>query len=151
MEITIRKASYEDLAAILSLVKELAAYEKAPEEVWASIQDYQEGFEAGDFEALVVEVHEKIVGTALYYISWSTWKGRMMYLEDFIVKEIYRRFGVGQKLFEAFLTEAKTTKCRLVKWQVLDWNTDAIKFYEKNGAIIEKDWWNGKIIFQNPC
>ena len=78
-------------------------------------------------------------------MTYSTWKGRMFYLEDFVVLEAYRRLGLGQMLFDAFLQEAKDQQCRLVKWQVLDWNEPALRFYRKNNAVIEKEWWNGKI------
>jgi len=84
---------------------------------------------------------------ALYYMTYSTWKGRMLYLEDFVVQEAFRKAGIGQQLFDGFLQEANNKGCKLVKWQVLDWNVPAIKFYEKNKAIIEKEWWNGKILF----
>ena len=70
-----------------------------------------------------------------------------MYLEDFIVKDIYRRVGVGQQLFDAFLEDSKNQQCKLVKWQVLDWNEPAIKFYQKNNAKFDKEWWNGIILF----
>ena len=149
MQIFIRKAKFDDLEAVLDLVKDLAEFEKSENEVTANLDDYQIGYKNKDFEALVAVVHGKIVATAIYYLTWSTWKGRMMYLEDFIVKDIYRRFGVGQKLFEAFLVEAEKMHCKLAKWQVLDWNTPAIKFYEKNDALIDKDWWNVKIMLEN--
>jgi len=84
----------------------------------------------------------------LYYMTFSTWKGKMLYLEDFVIKKGFRRLGIGQLLFDAFLETAREKGCKLTKWQVLDWNETALKFYEKNNAIIEKDWWNGKIIFQ---
>jgi GNAT superfamily N-acetyltransferase len=69
----------------------------------------------------------------------------MLYLEDFVVEEDYRSFGVGQLLFENVLEQGRKKACKLVKWQVLDWNKDAIRFYERNKATIEKGWWNGKI------
>ena len=141
----IRKATLNDIPAIHQLVGELAAYEKAPQEFIATVEDYEKDFKAGIFDAIVAEVEENIVGMTLYYMTYSTWKGRMLYLEDFIVKEQFRRHGVGQLLFDAFLNEAKLLNCKLTKWQVLDWNTPAIKFYEKNQAIIEKEWWNVKI------
>jgi GNAT superfamily N-acetyltransferase len=97
-----------------------------------------------------VAIHEdEVVGLILYHMAYSTWKGKMLYLEDFIVTEDFRRFGLGQLLFDAFLAEGARLGCRLVKWQVLDWNEPALKFYEKNTAIIEKGWWNGKIFLKN--
>ncbi len=80
-------------------------------------------------------------------MTFSTWKGKMLYLEDFVVKEAFRKKGVGQVLWNKYIDIAKEKDCALVKWQVLDWNEPAVKFYEKNGATIEKEWWNGKIIF----
>lgn len=145
MNITIRKATKADLQAIHDLVRELAIYEKAEHEFVATLADYEADFEAGVYDAHVAAVDGKVVGMALYYMTYSTWKGRMFYLEDFVVLEAYRRLGLGQMLFDAFLQEAKDQKCRLVKWQVLDWNEPALRFYRKNNAVIEKEWWNGKI------
>lgn len=145
MNTTIRKANTADLQAIHDLVRELATYEKAEPEFVASLADYQADFEAGIYDAHVAEADGKVVGMALYYMTYSTWKGRMFYLEDFVVKEEYRGLGLGQQLFDAFLQEAKDRKCRLVKWQVLDWNEPAVRFYRRNNAVIEKEWWNGKI------
>ncbi|MEP7266002.1 MAG: GNAT family N-acetyltransferase [Saprospiraceae bacterium] len=145
---TIRKANVDDLEYLLDLVKELARFENAPEAVTANLQDYRENFEQGVFEALVATNNVgKIVGTAIFYVCWSTWKGRMLYLEDFVVLEDERGKGIGKILFEAVVEEARHQKCALMKWQVLDWNIPAINFYLKNNAIIEKEWWNGKIVF----
>lgn len=147
MNVLIRYAHAGDLPAIHALVRELAIYEQAEEEFIASLEEYQRDFEQGVFQAQVAEIQGEVVGMVLYFMHYSTWKGRMLYLEDFVVQEAWRQHGVGQKLFEAFLEEARSRGCRLVKWQVLDWNTPALKFYEKYGANIEKDWWNGKIFF----
>lgn len=141
----IRQATLHDIPAIFQLVQELAEYEKAPEAVITSVKSYEEDFKNQIFEAIVAEIEGKIVGMALYYMTFSTWKGKMLYLEDFVVKEAYRRDGVGQQLFDAFVQKAKEKECNIIKWQVLDWNEPAIRFYEKNNAIIEKEWWNGKI------
>lgn len=145
MNTIIRKAEQKDLPAIHALVRELAIYEKAEHEFVASLEDYQTDFEAGIYEAHLAEVDGKVVGMALYYMTYSTWKGRMLYLEDFVVLGAYRRLGLGQQLFDAYLEEARKQKCRVVKWQVLDWNEPALRFYRKNNAVIEKEWWNGKI------
>ncbi len=160
----IRPAVEADMPAIHALVHELAVYERAPEAHTATIEDYIRDFHAGIFEAHVAEDTEgsnpdisesnpsrvvgvggTIVGMIFYYMAYSTWKGRMLYLEDFVVTEKYRQYGVGQILFETFLEIARQKECRLVKWQVLDWNEPAIKFYRKNDAIIEADWYNGKL------
>jgi len=147
MNITIRTAEKRDLPAIHDLVRELAIYERAEEEFTASIEDYERDFDDGVYRAIVAEAAGEVVGMALYYLTYSTWKGKMMYLEDFVVRETYRRHGVGQLLFDKFLELSKAEGCRLDKWQVLDWNEPAIKFYEKNKATIERDWWNGKVFF----
>lgn len=143
--IQIQPATAEDLPGIHHLVRELAIYEKAESEFVASLEEYQRDFEAGAFEAIVARNGEKVVGMALYYLTYSTWKGKMLYLEDFVVLEAHRGGGLGQAIFDAFLDRARTLGCRLVKWQVLDWNEPALKFYAKNNAIIEKEWWNGKL------
>lgn len=143
--IHIRPAVREDLPAIHNLVRQLAIFEEAEVEFTATIEQYRQDFDAAVFEALVAEVDGKIRGMALYYLTYSTWKGKMLYLEDFVVEEAYRSFGTGQLLFEQVLEQGREKGCKLLKWQVLDWNKDAIRFYEKNKAIIEKEWWNGKI------
>ncbi len=147
MTCTIRNANINDLKAIYDLVIELAIYENEPNAVTATLQDYEENFNAQVFQSIVAELDGQVIGACVYYITWSTWKGRMIYLEDFIVTEVYRKKGVGQLLFDQLLLEAKKMNATMVKWQVLDWNEPAIRFYEKNKAIIEKEWWNGKIIF----
>ena len=145
MSITIRIAEEEDLKEILKLVVELAIYEKKPKAVSATLADYVENFKKGLFECLVAESEGVIVGMMLYYMTFSTWKGKMLYLEDFVVTEQFRKKGVGQKLFISFMKVAKEKKAVLTKWQVLDWNEPAIGFYEKIGATMEKDWYNCKI------
>lgn len=148
-DITIRQAKESDLGAILELVKELALYENAPEEVTATLEDYRKNFRKGVFEALVAERDGTVAGMALYFLTWSTWRGRMLYLDDFVVKDTERQQGIGQLLFDALVQKGKDLDCFLLKWQVLDWNEPALKFYEKNDAIIEKEWWNGKIFLKD--
>ncbi len=142
-----RKATKKDLPAIYGLVRELAIFEKAEEQLTATLADYKRDFAAGVFEAVVLEEENEIRGMVLYYLTYSTWRGKMLYLEDFVVAEQHRRRGYGQQLFDAFIAAAHEKNCAMVKWQVLDWNESAVKFYEKNKATIEKQWWNGKIIF----
>ncbi|MEO1515260.1 MAG: GNAT family N-acetyltransferase [Bacteroidota bacterium] len=144
-----RKATKDDLAAIHGLVYELAVYEKEPDALTATLEDYERDFAAGIFQAIVAEQEDQIVGMALYYMTYSTWKGRMMYLEDFVVTQSHRQQGIGQLLFDAFLSVAREENARLAKWQVLDWNEPALRFYQKNGASIETNWWTGKIFLNN--
>ena len=147
MKTEIRKGQYNDLQSILSLVKELADFELSGDQVTATIHDYQKGFKDGSFETLVAINESGISGMALYYLTWSTWRGKMLYLEDLVVREKERRAGIGQRLFDTFIQRAKELECTMVKWQVLDWNEPAINFYNRNGATIEKEWWNVKLIF----
>lgn len=143
----IRKANKGDLKGIYHLVQGLALYEEEPEAVTATLEEYEKAFDDGLISAHIAVDGDRTIGMALYYMTFSTWKGHMLYLEDFYVMDEYRSQGVGQMLFDAYIAEAKARGCKLVKWEVLDWNIKAIKFYERNGAIIEKQWWDGKIIF----
>lgn len=153
--ILIRKAIIQDLPNIHALVHELAVFEKSPESHTATIQEYEQDFKEGIFEAQVAVDMDapteggKIVGMIFYYMAYSTWRGRMLYLEDFVVTESYRQYGVGQLLFDKFIEVAREKDCFLVKWQVLDWNEPAIRFYQKNNATIEKEWYNGKIFLKD--
>ncbi|MBK7872500.1 MAG: GNAT family N-acetyltransferase [Saprospiraceae bacterium] len=149
MEIIIRKAQKQDIPAIHALVRELAIYEKAEDQFVATIEEYERDFDAHIYRTTIAEAEGKVVGMTLSYMAYSTWKGKMLYLEDFVVYEAYRRYGIGQMLFDAFLEEAREEGCRLVKWQVLDWNEPALKFYQKNNAVIETEWWNGKIFLKD--
>lgn len=146
-EILIRKAVSDDLQGIHELVKELAHYERAPGEVSASLELYQKNFRDGVFDCLVAERDGALVGIALYYLGFSTWKGKMMFLEDFIITKMHRRHGIGRLLFEAFLDECRTADVQLAKWQVLDWNAPAIQFYRKYDSKLEDGWLNVKVSF----
>ena len=145
--ISIREAVYDDLPAIYGLVRELAIYEKAEESLTIDVDEYRRLFHSGLFKATVAEKEDTIIGTCIYYDTFSTWRGKMLYLEDFVVNEAYRRHGTGQLLWDHLVAYAKNNQYSLLKWQVLEWNEPAIKFYEKNESIIEKEWYNGKILF----
>jgi GNAT superfamily N-acetyltransferase len=147
MNITIRKGVKEDLPQVLDLVKELAAYEKAPLEVAVTIEEMErDGFsENPAFGFFVAETNNRILGIALYYIKYSTWKGKCIFLEDIIVTEQFRKFGIGKKLFETVVQVAKEMKARRMEWQVLEWNTPAILFYEKLDSNFDKEWINCKL------
>lgn len=146
MKTILRKATKQDLQAVLDLVNELALYEKAPQEVTVTLADYEKDFNNKVFDIILAEQEHRIVGIVFYYMAYSTWKGKMLYLEDFVVKEELRGKGIGKLLFKAFLGEAKNLGASLAKWQVLDWNEPAINFYEKYNSTIEKEWYNGKIL-----
>jgi GNAT superfamily N-acetyltransferase len=145
---TIRYATADDLTAILGLITDLAIYEKAEHEVKVTLTQLTQDFHEGIFQAQVaVNEHNNVMGMTLYYITYSTWKGKMLYLEDFVIAEKHRRKGIGRLLFDSVIAEAKKQNCKLMKWQVLDWNEPAINFYKGYDATIETEWFNGKILF----
>lgn len=147
MEVQLRKAQKEDCSRLLELVKELAEYEKAPDEVTVSIDEFESaGFgENPVWEAYVAEIGSQVVGMALYYIRYSTWKGRRLYLEDIIVTEKHRGQGLGKLLFDKVLNISKEKGYSGMVWQVLDWNEPAINFYKKYNTTIEDGWLNASI------
>jgi len=143
-KITLRKAESFDIPLIFSLVKELALFERAPEEVTATIADYEiKGFsEKPLFDAFILFENDQLVGFALWYFRFSTWKGKRLYLEDLFVKSEFRSKGYGKLLMEAIIEEAKTTNSKGLMWQVLDWNLPAIEFYKKYDARFDSEWIN---------
>jgi len=147
MDVTIRHARKEDCPRLLELVQELASYERAPDEVTVTLEHFvQSGFGANPvWWALVAEVNNNIVGFALYYVRYSTWKGQAMYLEDILVTNEMRGKGIGKLLFERLIEEAKEKKFNRIIWQVLDWNESAINFYRKYNADIDGSWLNCSI------
>jgi GNAT superfamily N-acetyltransferase len=146
---TIRAAKSGDEAAIHGLISELAVYEKAPEEVTNSIEQlHVDLFVDAVCEALVVENDQhEIVGFALYYQSYSTWKGRCLYLEDFYIQPEFRRGGIGSRLFQEVVEIARKWGVKRMDWQVLDWNEPAIEFYKKQQALLDPEWINGRLFF----
>lgn len=146
-KIETRKGLIDDLPAVLELVKELAAYEKAPNEVSVTLAEMQHhGFGASRiFEFFVALEQHKIVGIALYYYKYSTWKGRCLFLEDIIVTSAKRGLGIGKLLFYEVGKVAQTQGVRRMEWQVLDWNEDAIKFYKKMPVHLDAEWINCKL------
>ena len=142
--ITIRRAAKEDCARLLELVKELALYEKAPDEVTVTLDHFTEsGFgEKPVWWAFVAESDNVIHGFAMYYIRFSTWKGQRMYLEDLVVTEAMRGKGLGKLLFDALIEEAKEKNFSGIVWQVLEWNEPAINFYKKYNASFDAEWIN---------
>ena len=144
MSIVIRKAVREDCVRLLALVKELAEYEKAPQEVTVTLGHFIEsGFGALPvWWAFVAEVDGRVEGFALYYIRYSTWKGQRMYLEDLLVTEKMRSRGLGKMLFDRLIEEAHQKKLNGIVWQVLEWNEPAISFYKKYKASFDSEWIN---------
>ena len=143
----LRIAKKEDCQRLLELVNELALYEKMPEDVTVTLEEFEDaGFgEKPIWKAFVVEEDGIILGFALYYIRYSTWKGCRMYLEDLIVTEAARGKGIGKLLFDRLIAEAKELGFNGMTWQVLDWNEPALNFYRKYEANIEAGWLNGSL------
>ncbi len=147
MKIEIRRAVKEDCARLLELVQELADYERAPQEVTVSLEHFENaGFGSNPvWWAFCAEQHGVIVGFALYYIRYSTWKGETLYLEDILVTESLRGHGIGSMLFERIIEEAREKGYRRISWQVLEWNEPGINFYEKYHASFDPEWVNCSI------
>lgn len=137
----IRKAEHRDFSSVLKLIQELAVFEKEPNAVKVSVEELQVDYREGLFSCLVAELNNKVVGLALYYNRYSTWKGKTIHLEDLIVTNEYRGTGIGKALLNKIVEEAKKEGLRRVEWCVLDWNEKAIKFYESVGGEILKDWY----------
>src|SRR5690554_913402 len=138
----IREAIKEDMPQVLELIKELAIFENEPNavEITKKVLE-QEGFgETPLFTCFVAEKNDEIVGAALVYFRFSTWKGRMLHLEDLIVKESERGKGIGEALYSKVMQYAFDRGLKRVAWDVLDWNQGAIRFYERSGAKLMKDW-----------
>jgi len=149
MSVTLRKGKEADLPRILELIKELALFEKAPEQVINTVELMkQDGFGKDPvYWFFVAEYKGEIIGTAIYYLRYSTWKGVRLYLEDLIVTEKHRGIGAGKMLFEACIAEGKAKGYHGMGWQVLDWNTPAIDFYKSYNADLDGEWINGSIDF----
>ena len=147
MEVKIRKGQKADLPSVLALIKELAEFEKAIDEVSVTLEELEEdGFGQHPYYWFIVaEYKGEIIGLSFYFIRYSTWKGRFLFLEDFVVKEDFRGQGVGAQLFEETIRIAQRLEVKGMVWQVLDWNEDAIRFYKKYEASIHTEWLNGKL------
>jgi len=142
MGVIIRKAEKKDSKSILRLIQELALFEKEPESVLLQENDIEKhGFGSSPlFHCLVAELDEVIVGMALYYPRYSTWKGPTFHLEDLIVSEHFKGKGFGTQLYTAFIKQAYEAGVERIEWNVLDWNTPAVRFYEKSGATVLSNW-----------
>ena len=138
----IRAATKSDVPAILGLIQELATFEREPNAVAVTEAELlQDGFgESPAFGCFVATNESKVVGIALYYPCYSTWKGKSWHLEDLIVTKSHRGKGIGFELLQKFISFAHNSGVRRIQWAVLDWNTPAIDFYEKHGATVFSEW-----------
>jgi GNAT superfamily N-acetyltransferase len=148
-EVIIRPGRASDVAQVMGLVHELAHFEKAPQEVTNTEERMAaDGFGADpQFLLWVLEIDAHIVGMAICYTRYSTWKGTMLYLEDFYIQPAFRGAGYGDRLFATCLEYGRQRGFAGMCWQVLDWNSPAIAFYEKRGALLDASWVNGKIMY----
>jgi|TARA_B110000967_G_scaffold31874_1_gene30256 GNAT superfamily N-acetyltransferase len=144
---TIRSATAKDVPHLLELVRELAVFEKAPNEVINTEEKMlEDGFGVNKlFDAFVAELNGEIIGLAITYYRYSTWKGKCLYLEDLIVTEEHRGIGAGQQLFTHCIDFGKENGCHKMIWQVLDWNKPALNFYTLYGAQLDGEWINGSL------
>ena len=143
MNILVRESIPNDMPQVLALIKELAVFENSPNEVEVTVETLiKEGFgEDPLFTCFVAEIKEEIVGMALIYYRFSTWKGRSIHLEDLVVKEKMRNKGIGKALYTKVITYAFEKNIKRIEWAVLDWNVGAIRFYERSGAKVMKNWY----------
>ena len=141
-DILIRKAEINDMVSVLDLIKELAEFEREPNSVSINVNDLiNDGFcDNPKFRCLVAEINKIVVGMALFYGRYSTWKGKTLHLEDLIVKKKFRGQGIGKELYKKFIEIAKEEGVRRAEWVALDWNVNAIKFYKNSGAKVLNDW-----------
>lgn len=141
MDVRLRKATQKDYPEIIAMIKELALFEKAPERMTNSVDQMEE--EKDLFRCLIAEDENgNILGMALYFFAYFTWVGKSLYLDDLYVKEQYRGNGIGKILLRELMKVADEENCKRVRWQVLDWNTNAIELYKKSGATIDDEWLN---------
>ena len=145
--VIIRSANKDDMDSVLELIRELASFENAAEQVTNTVDQLKrDGFgETKIFDCQIAEFENAVVGFALFYTSYSTWKGPCLYLEHFLVTSNMRNKGIGKRLFEEVFNIAKERKVKRFEWQVLEWNEDAINFYKKYDADMDMEWVNGKI------
>lgn len=146
---TLREGKIEDLPRVLELINELALYEKAPEQVTNTLEMMEaDGFGKNPVFGMFVCVKDEtaeIVGIAIFYYRYSTWKGKRIYLEDLVVTESERGNGAGKLLFDRIMLKGLEENCTGMMWQVLDWNAPAINFYKKYGATLEAGWLNAHL------
>lgn len=147
MNVSTRQGTEKDIPAIYELIKELAIYEKALDQVSNNVDKLTRDYNEKLYDFFVAEVDSKIIGLSLYYFRYSTWKGKRLYMEDIIVTEEMRGNGIGKVLFDATVGAAKAKGCTGMMWQVLDWNTSAVGFYRKYGTNFDNEWINCNLDF----
>lgn len=147
IEYSIRKGRKEDIPEVLDLIRELAIYEKAEDEVDVTVESMvEDAFGMNPVYGFYVAVKQhEIIGLALYYYRYSTWKGKRLYLEDFVVRERYRGIGAGKMLFHEVIRHAVENDCKGISWQVLEWNKTAISFYDQYDTAYDGEWLNCSI------
>ena len=141
-DIIIRKAAPNDFVQVYALIKELAVFENEPDEPSNSLKKFvDEGISKNPkFQVLVADADGIITGIALYYYGYSSWKGSMLYLDDLVVKENFRKHGIGKRLLDELISIAKEERINQLRWHVLDWNENAINFYKKYPVTFDKSW-----------
>ncbi len=142
MSAHIRIATKQDLPHVYGLIKELAVYENAPHEPTVSLEEFIEDGSGNNprYRVIIAEKENEILGIALYYLGYSTWKGNMMYLDDLVIKESHRRLGTGKLLFQALIAAAREHGVNQLRWHVLNWNEPAIAFYQQINASLDSEW-----------
>ncbi len=146
MSIHIRQAGLEDIRSLHKLVAELASHLGESDHLTSTIEQFEQDFRDGFFHAIVADNGTEIVGMALYCFVYSTWKGRMIYLEDFVISKRHRRLGIGQQLWDALLEKGRERQCTILKWQVVADDKPAMRFYQKQDPVFEDQWLNGKVM-----
>jgi len=142
MDFIVRLAEKSDMISVHKLITELAVFEKEPDAVEITIEDLQnDGFSKDPkFKVFVAESRDEIIGMALFYERYSTWKGKSLHLEDLIVTQSKRKLGVGMALYTKLMEYAKKEGYNRVAWDVLDWNKGAIDFYKSTHAKVLEEW-----------
>lgn len=147
MTVSTRPGTVNDIPAVYELIKELAIYERALDQVTNNLEKLTRDYHEKLYDFFVAETDSKIIGLSLFYYRYSTWKGKRLYMEDIIVTEEMRGNGIGKVLFDATVNAAKATGCTGMMWQVLDWNTSAVGFYRKYGTSFDNEWINCNLDF----
>lgn len=145
MPVTIRQATVSDIPAIHDLVAELAVHLGEADHFTSPIEQLEQDFKDGFFHAILADRAGEVAGMALYCYVYSTWKGRMIYLEDFVISKRHRRQGIGQQLWDALKEQGRKRNCAMLKWQVVGEDEGAMRFYRKQDPIFEDQWLNGKV------